>query len=159
MGCGESGSRRIVPCPPFPWFARRLEGGSLSGPAEMLAVILALRAWGPSASSQEGHDVFLGFPVATDNTASTYICGQMYSSQPPLSWCLRELALTAVAVQALPAALHVSGAANVVPDRLSRGCCSPPCLAALGLDPARRRTEPWTKQDWWHVRHVFNELA
>ena len=124
-----------------------------------LAVILALRIWGPSSSSQDGHDVFLSFPVATDNMANTFIFGQMYSSKPPLSWCLRELALTAVAVRVLPAALHVPGATNVVPDRLSRGFCSNPCLAALGLDPAKRRREPWAKRDWWHFHHMFNELA
>ena len=67
--------------------------------------------------------------------------------------------MTAIAVKALPASLHVPGATNVVPDRLPRGFNSGPCLAAMGLDPARRRRVDWHKREWWHHSHNFKQVA
>ena len=97
----------------------------------------------------------MAFPIATDNMANTYVFGKLYT-KPPLSWCLRGLALAAVAVRALPATLHLPGATDVVADRLSRGFCSAPCLAAMGLDPARRRTAKWAERSWWFHHLLFS---
>ena len=144
-GCGVGGIgpdgewfSEELPVELFPWTSRRLHGGNISGPAEMLASVLALRLWGPRASAG-GADSMIAFPLGTDNLANTFVCGKLYTSRPPLSWCLRELALTAVHLRALPVALHVPGATSVAPDRLSRGFNSYPSIRALGLGPGKRR--------------------
>ena len=61
---------------------------------------------------------------------------------------LREIAATAAQNGLLPAALHLVGAVNVVPDRLSRGFVSEPSLAALGLTPSARRRPVWDENLW-----------
>ena len=75
----------------------------------------------------------------------------MYTPRTPLITCVRELNLSAVAIRALPFALHVPGASNLVAGRLSRGFNGPHSLRALRLEPQTRRRSDWARPSCWHV--------
>ena len=90
--------------------------------------------------------------MASDNLANVFIVPKFYTSKPPLSWCVRELALTAIGMRLLPYALHLPGVNNITADRLSRGFNGPCSLRALGLDPSKRCRPDWQRKSWWHFK-------
>ena len=122
--------------------------GERRWPLELLAAIIALKPWGRDLKAKD-RDVIVGMPFASDNLANVYIVGKMYTSAQPLSQLLREFAATCAASGVVPAALHLPGAAHVVPDRLSRGFVSAPSLAALGLQASGRRRSTWQPVHLW----------
>ena len=70
-----------------------------------------------------------------------------------------ELALTCLKLGLLPAGLHLTGAVNVVTDRLSRGFVSDCSVTALGLNPGSRRRPAWRGRPFWLTPEVFTLLA
>ena len=112
--------------------------------------LVALKLWGPEVQL-EGREVLIAMPCATDQLANVYGCGTCYTSKPPLSWCLREVAFAVIRARVLPATLHLSGAQNVTSDRLSWGFIGPLSLAALDHAPSKRRRPQWREPNWWRV--------
>ena len=115
---------------------------------------MALKLWGPrEPQADEGGNVvrMVGFPMATDNESNTFIFSKFYTSKPPLSWLVQELALGCIRSGVAPAALHAPGAVNIAADRLPRGFVSPCCISALGLDFSMRVRPEWADPSWWAV--------
>ena len=80
---------------------------------EILAVMVALKVWGPHLSGQY-------FWIHVDNEAVAKVLNLGASRDAKLQDALREIALIAARHQFVIKAKHISGVSNRVPDWLSR---------------------------------------
>ena len=93
-------------------FPKNLRGSNIAY-LEILAVMVALKIWGPQLTGQY-------FWIHVDNEAVASVLNSGASREPGLQDTLREIALLAARHQFVIKARHISGASNWVPDWLSR---------------------------------------
>ena len=93
-------------------FPKNLRGQNIAY-LEILAVMIALKIWGPKLKGRY-------FWIHVDNEAVTTILNTGASRNTDLQNTLREIALIAAQYQFVIKARHISGISNRIPDWLSR---------------------------------------
>ena len=93
-------------------FPKNLRGQNIAY-LEILAVMIALKVWGPKLEGQY-------FWIHVDNEAVATVLNTGASRNTDLQNTLREIALIAAQYQFVIKARHISGISNRIPDRLSR---------------------------------------